>query len=127
MIPPEFESVIDRHGGFTIESQMPSYMKRHTVFGKTLKRLGRFDMVGRRESLTRALKGAQPARELPIGQTLWRPGALLKGDTVGRLLAFDEESFYQQNNDVTVALYRVPGYGYPIILWFDNKTGERIA
>jgi hypothetical protein len=25
-----------------------------------------------------------------------------------------------------MARYRVPGYGYPVIVWFDNQTGRRI-
>ena len=59
--------------------------------------------------------------------TLWRPAAILKRGTAGTLQYFDEHSFYQTNDDVTRATYRVPGYGYPVIAWFDNQTGERIA
>jgi hypothetical protein len=117
MTPPEETNVIDGHGGFTSESKMPYYMKG----------INRFDMEGRQSSLQEALKGSRAARELPIGDTLWRPGRLLKKSTTGTLLAYDKNSFYQTNNDVTVAIYKVPGYGYPVILWFDNRTGERIA
>lgn len=121
MIPPEFERIIDRHGGFTIESQMPSYMRTsHRHSG--LKTPGRFDMEARQAAQQRHGMG-----RLPIGPTLWRPGHVLKGDTVGKLLGYDESSFYQTNNNVTIAIYRIPGYGYPILCWYDNATGERIA
>ena len=58
---------------------------------------------------------------------LWRPGSVLKKTTRGQLVSFDARSFYQTNNDVTMAYYRVPGYRYPVVLWFDNKTKKRIA
>jgi hypothetical protein len=71
------------------------------------------------------------------GNTLWRPGAILsqvlpgalglKRGTTGALQSFDPKSFYQTNNDVTKAIYKVPGYGYPVAVWFDNKTKMRIA
>jgi hypothetical protein len=59
--------------------------------------------------------------------TLWRPGAVLKGHNIGVLVSYNEKSFFQTNNNVTAAIYKVPGYRYPVILWFDNKTGHRIA
>jgi hypothetical protein len=31
------------------------------------------------------------------------------------------------NNDVTMATYKVKGYRYPVMVWFDNATGHRIA
>lgn len=58
--------------------------------------------------------------------TLWRPGRIIRS-FVGTLISYDEKSFYQQNDDVTRAVYKVSGYRYPVICWFDNKTGERIA
>ena len=58
---------------------------------------------------------------------LWRPGRILKKTTRGHLVEFNSRSFYQTNNDVTKAYYRVPGYRYAVVLWFDNKTGRRIA
>lgn len=61
------------------------------------------------------------------GDTLWRPGRLLKKSTVGRLVQYNSKSFYQTNDDVTQALYKVAGYRYPVSIWFDNKTGRRIA
>jgi len=59
--------------------------------------------------------------------TLWRPGKLLKRGTTGNLQESDEHSFFQLNDDVTMAIYKVPGYPYRVAVWFDNKTGERIA
>jgi hypothetical protein len=61
------------------------------------------------------------------GSTLWRPGSLLKKTTTGELVASDPRSFYQTNDDVTKALYKVPGYGPLVAVWFDNATGRRIA
>jgi hypothetical protein len=31
------------------------------------------------------------------------------------------------NNNVTLALYKVPGYRYPVMVWFDNVSKRRIA
>jgi len=59
--------------------------------------------------------------------TCWRPSALLRKGTIGTLVETDEKSFYQRNNNVTKGIYKVPGYGYRIAVWFDNVTGERIA
>lgn len=59
--------------------------------------------------------------------TLWRPGHVLKASTLGTLQSFNERSFWQVNDDVTRAVYKVRGYRYPVICWFDNKTGTRIA
>ena len=105
---PQRLRVLDDHGGFTIESRPPHWFK-----GK------RFDFAARRR------QGNDD--RLNLGDTLWRPGRLLKGTTEGVLVDFDERSFYQDNNDVTRAVYRVPGYGWPVVVWFDNATGRRIA
>lgn len=59
--------------------------------------------------------------------TLWRPGNILKKTTQGALIDYKENSFYQLNNDVTMARYKVAGYRYVVVCWFDNKTGNRIA
>lgn len=62
------------------------------------------------------------------GNTLWRPGAVLKGKPpIGTLQSWKGDSFYQLNNDVTQATYKVPGYNKTVVCWFDNRTGERIA
>lgn len=58
--------------------------------------------------------------------TLWRPGRIAKSH-VGTLVSYDEQSFYQTNNNVTRAVYKVAGYRYPVICWFDNATCERVA
>jgi len=52
---------------------------------------------------------------------------LLKKGHIGKLARFNERSFYQTNNDVTEAYYDLPGYSYYAAVWFDNKTGKRIA
>ena len=59
--------------------------------------------------------------------TLWRPGWVLKHGTVGTLQSVNENSFFQGNDDVTQAVYKVSHYRYPVVLWFSNQTGERIA
>ena len=59
--------------------------------------------------------------------TLWRPGAVLNGTPDAVLVSYNERSFFQLNNDVTEARYHVKGYRYPVIAWFDNQTGQRIA
>ena len=64
-------------------------------------------------------------KNIGIG-TLWRRGSILK-NTIGLLQSYDEKSFFQTNNDVTQAIYKVKGYNYPVVLWFDNQTGKRIA
>ena len=59
--------------------------------------------------------------------TLWRRGQILKHGTHGILQSYNENSFFQNNNDVTIAYYKVNHYRYTVVLWFDNKTGKRIA
>ena len=59
--------------------------------------------------------------------TLWRPGKLLRRGTVGKLARFDERSQYQNNRDVTRAVYKVAGYRYPVVVWLDNATRARIG
>lgn len=60
--------------------------------------------------------------------TLWRPVQVLLGrPKIGYLRSYKENSFYQNNDNVTEARYKIRGYRYPIICWFDNETGERIA
>lgn len=116
--PPNTINVLDRHGGFTIESKPPMVRWRPGIQDarERYKQQGRWDIASRED------KG-----RLHMGDSLWRPGSLLKKSTQGDLLAWDDKSFYQTNNDVTLAVYRVPGYGYPVMVWFDNATGKRIA
>ena len=60
--------------------------------------------------------------------TLWRPKQILsKYSYIGILQSYDEKSFFQNNNNVTRAEYKVKGYRYPVIIWFDNETRNRIA
>jgi hypothetical protein len=61
------------------------------------------------------------------GNTLWRSKFVLKDSTIGVLQSYDEKSFYQLNDDATQAVYKVKGYRYPILVWFDNLDGHRIA
>ena len=63
------------------------------------------------------------------GDTLWRPDHVLKKGTIGRLVEDSVQpiTFYQQNNNVRSALYKASGYRYPIKVWIDNTTNERIA
>ena len=58
--------------------------------------------------------------------TLWRPGRVLKHDTTGTLLNYGK-GFYQNNNDVTWACYKLKGYRYPVVVYFGTYTGKRIA
>jgi len=62
--------------------------------------------------------------------TIWRPGAVLKGKSpIGVLVRFDTNSFYQNSppGTVTEATYKIKGYRYLIVAWFDNATNRRIA
>lgn len=60
--------------------------------------------------------------------TLWRPGMVLEQYGYRATLeSFDEDSWYQSDDDVTCATYRVKGYGYPIHVWYSNNDGHRIA
>lgn len=60
------------------------------------------------------------------GDTLWRPGRLLRRGSVGTLMATDPTAFYQNHNDVTKALYHMPGHRQPAVVWFCNRTGARV-
>lgn len=121
MQPPQELNVIDQHGGFTAITTSPTNVKIV------------LDLAGEREA---RLEDYNPTLALPFVRwekvtrehdTLWRPGTLLKQTTVGTLQEFDEHSFYQLNDNVTKAIYKVPGYKYRVAVWFDNTTGNRIA
>jgi hypothetical protein len=58
------------------------------------------------------------------GDTLWRPKSILKGNHIGVLQSYNEHSFYQLNDSCTQAVYKVKGYHYPILVWFDNNDGH---
>jgi hypothetical protein len=59
--------------------------------------------------------------------TVWRPARETSDLMTGERVDYDENSFYQNNNDVTRATYRLPRYGLRAVVWFDNATKERIA
>jgi len=122
MQPPQTINVIDAHGGFTAITKSPQSIK---IISDPVK--------GEREATS---DDYQPTLIHPFVRwervtrehdTLWRPAQLLKGQSIGELQEFDEHSFYQLNDDVTKAIYKVKGYGNRIAVWFDNATGKRIA
>jgi hypothetical protein len=60
--------------------------------------------------------------------TLWRPASVLgQREVEGTLVGYHEHSFFQNDNNVTFALYRVPRYGYLLGVWFRNSDGTRIV
>lgn len=109
--PPRFMNVLDNQGGFTAVT-MPRSWAPHL----------------KEERKRRGVLHKDPKYRTNInGQTIWRPGSLLKRSTTGELVDSSPRSFYQTNDDVTVAVYKVAGYQYPVVVWFDNKSGRRIA
>lgn len=99
--PPRQVNVLDQLGGFTaVTGVTKRYLSLH--------------------------KGDEAAATMRAS-TLWRPGHVLTKTTIGNLVASDPRSFYQRNHDVTKAIYKLKGYRYPVAVWFDNATGERIA
>jgi len=104
MLPPTHLNVLDKHGGFTAITKSPRYVKVCYSNG--------------------AFK--EWNKEWQECNTLWRPGNLLH-DPTGQLQEFDEESSYQLNYNTTKAIYKVKGYRFRIVVWFDNITGQRIA
>ena len=109
--PPTMMNVLDSHGGFTAVTKSQGKHERE---------------LGGLWKTTHPKFSADPTAWLH-GDTVWRPGDLLKKTTNGTLVVFEPKSFYQTNSDVTKALYSVPGYRYPVAVWFDNTTGKRIA
>ena len=61
------------------------------------------------------------------GNTLWRPASVLKKGTVGMLVGWDSNSFFQGNDNAILGYYRVAGYNYLVCAWFDKHTKRRIA
>jgi hypothetical protein len=111
MIPPESIDVLDQHGGFTAVTKLGG-LPGPSVF------------AARRMSLDEFQQAINTHRF----DTLWRPGKVLNGITQGGLVKpYHTNSFYQLNNNVTLAFYRVLGYNYLVAVWFDNLTGRRIA
>lgn len=105
MKPAQTINVLDAHGGFTAITKSKGYEKEVDAVGNFV----RWNKV---------------YREL---NTFWRPSQLLKGKTEGELQEYDEHSFYQNNENVTKAIYKVKGYCNRVVVWFDNETGLRIA
>jgi hypothetical protein len=106
MIPEKTFVFDDERMGFTAITRAPTYEKRFNEDGS----FKQWDKVWRERD------------------TLWRPCWMLnRYGTIGTLQEYDEKSFYQNNNDVTKAIYKVKGYHYRIAVWFCNKTGKRIA
>lgn len=62
------------------------------------------------------------------GDSLWRPGALAKHGTDGRLVegSVKHDDFYQRHEPVVSALYRIPRYSYPVKIWW-LPDGTRLA
>lgn len=99
MIPPQEIDVLDSNRGFTAITPSMRYRWEN----------GRYVV------------------RMTEGNTLWRPSFIAPKGTVGKLVEYKTNSFYQTNNDVTQAIYKIPGYRYRVAVWFDNRTGERIA
>jgi hypothetical protein len=111
MIPPESIDVLDQHGGFTAVTKLGGRP------GPSLFAVRRMSLDEFHQAITSH-----------CFNTLWRPGGVLRGQTQGGLVKpYNPNSFYQLNNNVTLAFYRVPGYNYLVAVWFDNLTGQRIA
>jgi hypothetical protein len=62
------------------------------------------------------------------GDTQWRDAKDLKGKTMGTLIpgSVNPNTVYQTYDNVTSAHYKVPGYRHHVIVWFDNRTGQRM-
>lgn len=122
MLPPNELNVIDSHGGFTAITLARTSIK--IIMGSK----------GEREAIDSDYVNGKLSRPFVRWEsvmrerdTLWRPASLLKRTTIGTLDEYDERSFYQNNNNVTKAIYKVTGYKYRVAVWFDNETGKRIA
>jgi hypothetical protein len=60
--------------------------------------------------------------------TLWRPGQVARGGTVGSLVpgSIKHDDFYQNKQPVVSALYKLPSYNYKVKIWWE-PSGQRIA
>jgi hypothetical protein len=62
------------------------------------------------------------------GDTIWKPARdLPNGVDFGYLIVANYKSFYQNNNNATMAYYQFNQTKKTFVAWFDNATGERIA
>ncbi len=130
---PETLNVLDKHDGFTAITLSPSHAKvvqdnsvtvatGHCNAGERLERYPEDYPDGKL-----APHFVRWVRVMRESNTLWRPSKVLRKGTIGTLDETRENTFYQNNNNVTMGLYRVPGYRFRVAVWFDNATGERIA
>lgn len=98
MIPPNEFNVLDGHNGFTAITLSPRYIKVDAC-GRPIAEDGVCANLDHWEKVMRE------------SNTLWRPASKLgKHSPIGSLVEYDEKSFYQLNNDVTKAVYKVSGY-----------------
>lgn len=63
-----------------------------------------------------------------IGNTLFKHQDSFK-ESFGELIegTVNHKTHWQVHDDVTSAKYKVKGLRYPVVLWWDNVTGERYA
>lgn len=130
---PETLNVLDSHGGFTAVTLSPVYVKVVQDSSVTVAT----DKLNAGERLERYPGDYPDGKLVPHfirwikvireNSNVWRPGGLLKRGSIGTLTETRENSFYQNNNNVTQGFYRVPGYRFRVTIWFDNVTGDRIA
>ena len=59
--------------------------------------------------------------------THWRPGRVLRHGVAGELTRYEGGRFYQNIEPVVWGYYKVRGYRYPVITFWHELTGERIA
>lgn len=55
--------------------------------------------------------------------TLWVPARVA---TVGKLVDYDENAFWQHHKGVTKARYKIPGQRRLALVWLCNRTGLRV-
>jgi hypothetical protein len=115
-VPTTFD-VLDQHNGFTAITLRRTYIAERVGPNK----------IYLDEDNTQVGTFLRWVRVMREGNTLWRPGAVLRKGTIGTLVETRKHSFYQTNNNVTKAIYKVPGYRYRVAVWFDNVTGRRLA
>jgi hypothetical protein len=121
MIPPREIDVLDGHAGYNVFTFARRYEQAP---GAEESRAG-----GGRHTPTKARLVRMSTEEIHRrGDTLWKPASAFAGKGPnGTLVSFWEQAFYQSNDHATLAIYNVRGYGPLIAVWFDNRTGERIA
>ncbi len=113
--------MLDEHNGFTAVTLSPTYVK--IVWDGQRER----EATNEDYQPTLVPTFRRWGKVMREHDTIWRPASRLKRGTIGTLDEFEEKSFYQNNNNVTIAYYKVPGYRFRIAVWFDNDTERRIA